>query len=110
MYNPWKHAQDQAAIRASLQIGNTCTPSITAAAAEALESHMTEYIREQVWLVILILNVCVMIMFKLYVGFIILLCTTDQLALHGQTFEDCSGYYSSYEGNKQIWEWSIYIP
>ena len=48
MYIPWKYAREQAAIRASVRDGNLCTPSITGAAAEAFESHMTEYLREQV--------------------------------------------------------------
>ncbi|PSR89873.1 DNA polymerase epsilon catalytic subunit A like [Actinidia chinensis var. chinensis] len=48
MYIPWKYAREQAAIRASVRDGNLCTPSITGAAAEAFESHMTEYLREQI--------------------------------------------------------------
>ncbi|KAI7983738.1 DNA polymerase epsilon catalytic subunit A [Camellia lanceoleosa] len=48
MYIPWKYAREQTAIRASLRDDNLCTPSITAAAAETFESHMTEYLREQI--------------------------------------------------------------
>ncbi|XP_059627348.1 DNA polymerase epsilon catalytic subunit A-like [Cornus florida] len=48
MYIPWKYTQNQAAIRASLNDDNLCTPSITAAAAETFEKHMTEHLREQI--------------------------------------------------------------
>ncbi|KAK9279688.1 hypothetical protein L1049_013368 [Liquidambar formosana] len=48
MYIPWKFAQEQAVVRVSVQDGTTCTPSITAAAAEIFESHMTEYLKEQI--------------------------------------------------------------
>jgi DNA polymerase epsilon subunit 1 len=48
MYIPWSYAQKQAAIRASLQDGNLCTPSVPVAAAENFESHMTEYLKGQV--------------------------------------------------------------
>lgn len=48
MYIPWKYAQKQAAIRASLQNGDLCTPSINIGAAEAFESEITEYIKGQV--------------------------------------------------------------
>ncbi|KAA8544223.1 hypothetical protein F0562_022235 [Nyssa sinensis] len=48
IYIPWKYTQDQAAIRASLRDGNLCTPSITGAAAETFELHMTEYLREKI--------------------------------------------------------------
>lgn len=48
MYNPWNYAQKQAAIRASLQSGDSCTPSINIGAAEAFESEITEYIKGQV--------------------------------------------------------------
>lgn len=48
MYIPWNYAQKQAAIRASLQNGDSCTPSINIGAAEAFESEMTEYIKGQV--------------------------------------------------------------
>lgn len=48
IYKPWKYAQEQTAIRASMRDGNLCTPSITGAAAENFESQMTEYLREQI--------------------------------------------------------------
>lgn len=48
MYIPWKYAQEQAAIRASLRDGKSCTPSITAAAAESFETSLTEYLKEQI--------------------------------------------------------------
>ncbi|WJZ89858.1 hypothetical protein VitviT2T_009046 [Vitis vinifera] len=48
MYTPWKYAREQAANRASARNGDSCTPSITAAAAEVFESHITEYLKEQI--------------------------------------------------------------
>ncbi|XP_057955577.1 DNA polymerase epsilon catalytic subunit A-like [Malania oleifera] len=48
MYIPWKHAQEQQAIRASVNDGDLCTPSITASAAEKFESCITEYLKEQI--------------------------------------------------------------
>lgn len=48
MYIPWKYAQEQAASRAAARNVDSCTPSITAAAAEAFESHITEYLKVQV--------------------------------------------------------------
>lgn len=48
LYIPWSYARKQAAIRASVQDGNLCTPSITVAAAETFESHLTEYLKGQV--------------------------------------------------------------
>lgn len=48
IYIPWKYAREQTAIRASMRDGNLCTPSISGGAAESFESHMTEYLREQV--------------------------------------------------------------
>ncbi|KAJ7947962.1 DNA polymerase epsilon catalytic subunit [Quillaja saponaria] len=48
MYMPWNYAQKQAANRASLQDDDSCTPSITVAAAETFESHMTEYLKGQI--------------------------------------------------------------
>ncbi|KAF3455292.1 hypothetical protein FNV43_RR05740 [Rhamnella rubrinervis] len=48
LYMPWNYAQKQAAIRASLKDGNSCTPSITIAAAETFESHLTEYLKGQI--------------------------------------------------------------
>ena len=48
MYTPWKYAREQAANRASARNSDSCTPSITATAAEVFESHITEYLKEQV--------------------------------------------------------------
>jgi DNA polymerase epsilon subunit 1 len=48
MYIPWNYAQKQTAIRASVLSGDSCTPSINIGAAEAFESEITEYIKEQV--------------------------------------------------------------
>ena len=48
LYIPWNYARKQAAIRESLQDGNSCTPSITIAAAENFEYHLTEYLKGQV--------------------------------------------------------------
>ncbi|XP_028788442.1 DNA polymerase epsilon catalytic subunit A-like, partial [Neltuma alba] len=48
MYIPWNYAQRQAAIPASSQSGDSCTPSITIGAAEKFESHVTEYIKGQI--------------------------------------------------------------
>ncbi|XP_057456006.1 DNA polymerase epsilon catalytic subunit A-like [Lotus japonicus] len=48
MYIPWNYAQKQAAIRASLQNDDSCTPSINIGAAEAVESEITEYIKGQI--------------------------------------------------------------
>ncbi|EXB53718.1 DNA polymerase epsilon catalytic subunit A [Morus notabilis] len=48
LYIPWSYARKQAAIRASVQDGNLCTPSITVAAAETFESHLTEYLKGQI--------------------------------------------------------------
>lgn len=48
MYIPWNYTRKQAAIRASVQNGDSCTPSINIGAAEAFESEITEYIKEQV--------------------------------------------------------------
>ncbi|XP_027348237.1 DNA polymerase epsilon catalytic subunit A-like [Abrus precatorius] len=48
MYIPWNYAQKQAAIRSSLQNGDSCTPSINIGAAEAFESDIKEYIKGQV--------------------------------------------------------------
>ncbi|KAL5974611.1 hypothetical protein ACLOJK_031281 [Asimina triloba] len=46
IYEPWKYAQKQAAIRDSSREGSFCTPSITVNAAEAFESRVTEYVKE----------------------------------------------------------------
>ncbi|GAU25117.1 hypothetical protein TSUD_274060 [Trifolium subterraneum] len=48
MYIPWNYARKQAAIRASVLSGDSCTPSINIGAAEAFESEITEYIKEQI--------------------------------------------------------------
>jgi DNA polymerase epsilon subunit 1 len=48
MYIPWNYARKQAAIRASVLSGDSSTPSINIGAAEAFESEITEYIKEQV--------------------------------------------------------------
>lgn len=48
LYIPWNYATKQAAAKASLQHGDSCTPSITIVAAESFESHMTEHLKEQV--------------------------------------------------------------
>ncbi|KAK2968076.1 hypothetical protein RJ640_000491, partial [Escallonia rubra] len=48
MYLPWKYVQEKVAIRACARGDNMCTPSITAAAAETLESCLSEYLREQI--------------------------------------------------------------
>lgn len=47
LYFPWKFAQEEAAKRAS-GIEDLCTPSITAATAEILESQMTEFLKKKV--------------------------------------------------------------
>ncbi|KAL1361438.1 hypothetical protein AAHE18_03G003700 [Arachis hypogaea] len=48
LYIPWSYAQKQAGIRESMLNGDSCTPSINIGAAEALESEMIEYIKEQI--------------------------------------------------------------
>ncbi|KAM5584440.1 DNA polymerase epsilon catalytic subunit A-like [Rosa sericea] len=48
LYIPWNYAQKQSAVRATLQDGSSCTPSITVAAAETLESHMTDFLKGQI--------------------------------------------------------------
>ncbi|KAL2328488.1 hypothetical protein Fmac_021915 [Flemingia macrophylla] len=48
MYIPWNYAKKQAAIRTSMQNGDSNTPSINIGAAEAFESNITEYIKEQI--------------------------------------------------------------
>lgn len=47
LYEPWKYAQEQAASRAHT-IDDLCTPSITAATAEILESQMNTYLKKEV--------------------------------------------------------------
>lgn len=48
LYVPWDYEQKQAAVRTSLQNDSNCTPSITVAAAETFESHMIDFLKEQV--------------------------------------------------------------
>ncbi|GAB2214864.1 hypothetical protein Drorol1_Dr00019229 [Drosera rotundifolia] len=48
MYIPWNYAQEQAAVRVDNEHGISCTPSITAAAAQKLESRLTEYLQDQI--------------------------------------------------------------
>ncbi|XP_058761674.1 DNA polymerase epsilon catalytic subunit A-like isoform X2 [Vicia villosa] len=48
MYIPWNYTRKQSAIRASVQNGDSCTPSINIGAAEVFESEITEYIKEQI--------------------------------------------------------------
>ena len=48
LYIPWNYATKQAEARASLPLGDTCTPSITVAAAESFEYRVTEHLKEQV--------------------------------------------------------------
>uniref|UniRef100_A0A0R0HLB0 DNA polymerase epsilon catalytic subunit n=1 Tax=Glycine max TaxID=3847 RepID=A0A0R0HLB0_SOYBN len=48
MYIPWNYAKKQAQIRASLQNGDSCTPSINIGAAEAFESEVTEFTKDQI--------------------------------------------------------------
>ncbi|CAI9778339.1 unnamed protein product [Fraxinus pennsylvanica] len=47
IYEPWKYAQEQATSRAHT-IGDLCTPSITAATAEILESQMNTYLKKEI--------------------------------------------------------------
>ncbi|XP_022862888.1 DNA polymerase epsilon catalytic subunit A-like [Olea europaea var. sylvestris] len=47
LYEPWKYAQEQAASRAHT-IDDLCTPSITAATAEILESQMNTYLKKEI--------------------------------------------------------------
>ncbi|KAI7734906.1 hypothetical protein M8C21_021709 [Ambrosia artemisiifolia] len=49
LYFPWKFARDQASKRASVRDDDdSCTPSITAAAAETIQSGITEHLRKQI--------------------------------------------------------------
>lgn len=48
MYKPWEYALSHAANEAFLGDGDLCTPSITAPIAEKFESHLTEYLKDQV--------------------------------------------------------------
>ncbi|KNA12254.1 hypothetical protein SOVF_127620 [Spinacia oleracea] len=48
MYKPWEYALSHAANEAFLGDGDLCTPSITAPIAEKFESHLTEYLKDQI--------------------------------------------------------------
>ncbi|KAL9274734.1 DNA polymerase epsilon catalytic subunit A-like protein [Drosera capensis] len=48
MYIPWNYAQEQAAVRVDNEHGISCTPSITAVAAQKLELRLTEYLQDQI--------------------------------------------------------------
>ncbi|KAI3783594.1 hypothetical protein L1987_42678 [Smallanthus sonchifolius] len=48
LYLPWKFAQDKASKIANIRNGDSCTPSITAAAAETFQSCINEHLREQI--------------------------------------------------------------
>nr|XP_043613660.1 DNA polymerase epsilon catalytic subunit A-like [Erigeron canadensis] len=48
MYLPWKFAQDETRKRATIREDDSCTPSITAAAAENFESRMTDHLRKKI--------------------------------------------------------------
>lgn len=48
IYLPWKHSQEQAALRAAARDGNTCTPSITISAAADVESEEISFLKEQI--------------------------------------------------------------
>ncbi|MQL76845.1 hypothetical protein Taro_009220 [Colocasia esculenta] len=48
LYIPWKYLLEQTALRTTGRDGTSCTQSITVAAAENLESCITEYLKDQV--------------------------------------------------------------
>ncbi|XP_076884641.1 DNA polymerase epsilon catalytic subunit A-like [Bidens hawaiensis] len=48
LYHPWEFAQDQANKRANVRDADSCTPLITAAAAESIQSCMTKHIQKQI--------------------------------------------------------------
>lgn len=99
MFIPWNYAQKQAAARASLQNSNSCTPSITIAAAETFESHLVEYLKGQVLIRILVGKGCLTLnsFFVISSKLDLLICTyTDQHLLHRQTYRNCSWYCSSH--------------
>jgi DNA polymerase epsilon subunit 1 len=58
LYIPWNYAQKQSAVRTTLQDGSSCTPSITVAASETLESHMTDFLKAQVDMTIIFAKDC----------------------------------------------------
>lgn len=55
IYLPWK---EQVLKKESMRNGSLCTPSITAATAEAFESQMSDYIRGQVYVTIHAFHLC----------------------------------------------------
>lgn len=56
MYYPWKFARDQVNKRTNTEDNDeSCTPSITATAAQILQSYMIEHIKEQVKIKIIIM-------------------------------------------------------
>ncbi|GJY19845.1 DNA polymerase epsilon catalytic subunit A [Tanacetum coccineum] len=48
MHRPWTFARDQVRKREKIRDDDSCTPSITVAAAEIYESSMTEYLSEEI--------------------------------------------------------------
>lgn len=48
IYSPWKHSQEQAALRAAAREGSLCTPSVTVAAAADLELEEVSFLKEQI--------------------------------------------------------------
>lgn len=48
MYKPWEYALSHAAKETFLEDGDLCTPSITAPLAEKIESHLIEYLKNQI--------------------------------------------------------------
>eukprot|EP01018_Ginkgo_biloba_P017404 Gb_06608 [translate_table: standard] len=48
IYIPWKHSQEQAALRAAARDGSMCTPSVTIAAAADVESEEASFLKEQI--------------------------------------------------------------
>ncbi|KAL8140374.1 hypothetical protein V2J09_006395 [Rumex salicifolius] len=48
VFIPWKHAKEQAITQAAMQVGDLCTPSITAATAEKLELLLADYLKDQI--------------------------------------------------------------
>jgi DNA polymerase epsilon subunit 1 len=58
LYIPWKHAQEQAMLRAEAKASNTtyCTPSITVSAAANAESVETSFLKDQVFTILIVLK------------------------------------------------------
>ncbi|GLJ44675.1 hypothetical protein SUGI_0939260 [Cryptomeria japonica] len=48
IYLPWKHSQEQAALRTAARDGSFCTPSVTIAAAADVESEEVSFLKEQI--------------------------------------------------------------